>query len=116
MFFHNEGGHFVKRDIGLRDHRRSLAVGTGDLNNDGYTDLYIAHDFGHGQLYLNDRGQRLKPVSGRFAGSSGHDMLVITSIFAPASVFRNDERAETGSGSICMAMECAAMRMRWGRR
>jgi enediyne biosynthesis protein E4 len=72
-FYHNEGGRFEKRDIGLRDHRWSLAVGTGDLNNDGYTDLYIANDFGPDQLYLNEGGLRLRMITGRLVGSVGRD-------------------------------------------
>ena len=73
QFFRNTGGRFEKRDIGLRDHRWSLAVGAGDLNQDGYTDLYIANDFGPDQIYLNERGRRLRAVVGPLTGSPGRD-------------------------------------------
>ena len=72
-FFQNTGGGFVERDIGLEGRRWSLAVGTGDFNRDGWTDLYIANDFGPDQLYLNEEGRRLRPVRGKLSGSLGRD-------------------------------------------
>src|SRR5262249_10368818 len=45
LFFHNAGdGRFAKMDMktmGMPESHFSLAVSTGDLNGDGYTDLYV---------------------------------------------------------------------------
>ena len=51
----------------------STAIGTGDLNGDGYTDLYCSSDFGPDDLYLNDHGKRFVRVSGKTFGSIGKD-------------------------------------------
>ena len=67
---------FVKQDsnaVGITDTHWSLAVGTGDLNHDGWTDLYVANDFGPDDLYLNEGGKRFKKVKGSTFGSVGRD-------------------------------------------
>lgn len=43
----------VAEQLGLDDPGWTLAVGSGDLNNDGWPDLYCADDFGPDQLFLN---------------------------------------------------------------
>lgn len=77
VLFHNEGnGHFRKVDgaaMGLPQTHWTIAVGTGDLNHDGYTDLYCANDFGPDDLYLNDHGRRFVHVVGRMFGDIGKD-------------------------------------------
>jgi len=75
--FHNDGsGHFEKMDMaamGMPQTHFTLAVATGDLNGDGYTDLYCANDFGPDDLYLNDHGRRFVRVQGKMFGSIGRD-------------------------------------------
>ena len=77
VLFHNDGsGHFRKVDaaaMGLPQTHWTIAVGTGDLNRDGYTDLYCANDFGPDDLYLNDHGRRFVHVAGRMFGDIGKD-------------------------------------------
>jgi len=77
VLFHNSGrGRFAKMDaaaMGLPQTHFTLAVATGDLNGDGYTDLYCANDFGPDDLYLNDHGKRFVHVQGRMFGSIGKD-------------------------------------------
>jgi enediyne biosynthesis protein E4 len=51
----------------------SLAMSTGDFNGDGYTDIYVANDFGPDDLYLNDHGKRFVRVAGKMFGSIGKD-------------------------------------------
>ncbi|MFN7959999.1 MAG: FG-GAP-like repeat-containing protein [Thermoanaerobaculia bacterium] len=54
--FHQEpDGSFreVGAKAGVADVGWTLAVGEGDLNNDGWTDLYSANDFGPDQMFLN---------------------------------------------------------------
>ena len=56
FLFHNEGdGTFteVASRLGLDDPGWTLSVGHGDLNNDGWPDIYCADDFGPDQLFLN---------------------------------------------------------------
>lgn len=70
------GGRFQKLDsraLGMPETHWSLAVGTGDINNDGWTDLYVANDFGPDDLYLNESGKRLRRVAGRVFGAVGRD-------------------------------------------
>lgn len=43
----------VSEAVGLTRGGWALSVGAGDLNNDGWPDLYIANDFGPDELYLN---------------------------------------------------------------
>jgi len=77
LLFHNAGdGRFTKMDMkamGMPETHFSLAVGTGDLNGDGYTDLYVASDFGPDDLYLNDHGKGFVRVAGKMFGSIGKD-------------------------------------------
>lgn len=55
LFRQNRDGSFteVAPDLGVDDCGWTLAVGSGDLNNDGLPDLYVANDFGPDKLYLN---------------------------------------------------------------
>lgn len=56
ILYHNRGdGTFedVTEKAGLNSGPWTLAVGAGDLNNDGWPDLYVANDFGPDELYLN---------------------------------------------------------------
>jgi len=48
-------GSFVEvaESLGLDDPGWTLAVGSADINNDGWPDLYCADDFGPDQLFLN---------------------------------------------------------------
>lgn len=75
VYFGNCGG-FRAADgaaLGLGGRRWTLDIGTGDLNGDGWTDLYMANDFGPDRLYLNRAGQRFERVGGSFVGEIGRD-------------------------------------------
>ena len=70
------GGRFAQipnSENGFNGKRWTMAVATGDLNDDGFADLYIANDFGPDELYINEQGKRFLPVKGSFAGSVGRD-------------------------------------------
>jgi len=58
---------------GLTGHRWTIAVGAADLNDDGWTDLYLANDFGPDQLYLNKRGSSFEEIRGNLIGELGRD-------------------------------------------
>ncbi|MFP2907179.1 FG-GAP-like repeat-containing protein [Pyxidicoccus sp. 3LFB2] len=69
-------GTFQKVDVkalGLGDTHWSLAVSTVDLNRDGWTDLYVANDFGPDDVYLNEAGRHFRRVAGRLFGEIGKD-------------------------------------------
>jgi enediyne biosynthesis protein E4 len=59
--------------MGLSETRWSLAVSTVDLNQDGWTDLYIANDFGPDEVYLNEQGGHFRRLRGALFGEIGHD-------------------------------------------
>lgn len=73
----NHGGQSFEladhAEYGLEATRWSLASGTMDINKDGWTDLYIANDFGRDDCYLNIEGKRFERQEGRFFGDIGKD-------------------------------------------
>ena len=75
--YHNLGqDRFEKMDMaamGMPETHWTTAIGTGDLNGDGYTDLYCSNDFGPDDLYLNDHGKRFVRLAGKMFGSVGKD-------------------------------------------
>ena len=69
-------GHFQREDIaawGMPETHWTMAVGTADLNQDGWTDLYCASDYGPDDLYLNLGGKGFRRMEGTFTGSIGRD-------------------------------------------
>lgn len=59
LLYHNEGnGRFteIHKSVGLTETGWALSVGTADLTNDGWPDIYIANDFGADDLYINVPG------------------------------------------------------------
>lgn len=76
FFFLQKNGKFIlqnNRQWHLDSTPYSLAINSGDFNNDGYTDFYIANDFGPDELYLNDKGTRFQKIRGSFFGDIGRD-------------------------------------------
>lgn len=76
IFVQDGKGQFTKLDskeLGMPETRWSLAIGTADLNQDGWTDLYIANDFGPDDLYFNQEGKKLYNHKGTMFGSVGKD-------------------------------------------
>lgn len=75
-FFEGMERGFEKRDaaaLGMPETHWSIAVATGDLNRDGWTDLYLATDFGRDDLYLNEQGRRFRRIAGPMFGDVGKD-------------------------------------------
>ncbi len=76
VLLHNNQGNFentVMTDLGLSNTGWTLDVGTGDLNNDGWTDLYIANDFGPDSIFINQQGKNFRILEGKLRGSLGKD-------------------------------------------
>lgn len=77
VLLRNRGdGTFERMDaaaMGMPETHWTISIGTGDLNGDGYTDLYLASDFGRDDLYINDAGRRWRRVEGRLFGDVGRD-------------------------------------------
>ena len=64
--FHNNGdGTFtdVANQLGLDDPGWTLSVGHGDLDNDGWPDIYCANDFGTDQMFLNRRDGTFRNIT-----------------------------------------------------
>ncbi|MDD5033738.1 MAG: FG-GAP-like repeat-containing protein [Methylococcaceae bacterium] len=57
--------HFVDRTkaAGLEETGWTLAIGTGDIDKDGWTDLYVANDFGADKVYHNNGNGSFTDVS-----------------------------------------------------
>lgn len=58
-------GSFIEtaKSLGLDDPGWTLAVGSADISNDGWPDLYCADDFGPDQLFINQRNGTFRNVS-----------------------------------------------------
>lgn len=76
LFLQDERAHFSRQDPekwGFASGLFSVAVGAGDINQDGFPDLYIANDFGPDELYLNEQGRTFRRAVGTFFGEVGQD-------------------------------------------
>ncbi len=73
LFHQQPDGRFVEvaKQAGVDDSGWTLAVAAGDLDNDGWPDLYSANDFGTDQLFINRR-------DGTFANTSAEALGVDT--------------------------------------
>lgn len=63
--YRNDGNHFkdVTNEAGLKAYGLSLGVIAGDLNNDGWPDLYVSNDFNAPDfLYINNQDGTFKEV------------------------------------------------------
>jgi hypothetical protein len=61
LLFHNLGGgkfEDVTDRMGVGSTRWTLAAAAADFNDDGWSDIYLANDYGPEELYLNDHGRR----------------------------------------------------------
>jgi len=77
LLYLNDGGRFTKADNAvwhMQDTRWSLAAVAVDLNRDGFTDLYVANDFGPDDVYFNEGGKTFRHhVGGRLFNAVGND-------------------------------------------
>jgi enediyne biosynthesis protein E4 len=71
-----DGTKYAKQNsaaLGMPETRWSLAMSTGDFDQDGFTDLYVANDFGPDDLYFNRGGVKFEQRKGKVFGSIGRD-------------------------------------------
>ncbi|MEC8623781.1 MAG: FG-GAP-like repeat-containing protein [Bdellovibrionota bacterium] len=74
LLIQTKKGTFIeKKELALPETFWTLALTTGDFNRDGWTDIYVANDFGPDNLYYNNFGQGLKKIEGNLFGSIGKD-------------------------------------------
>ncbi|MEK6800112.1 MAG: CRTAC1 family protein [Planctomycetota bacterium] len=62
----------VTESVGLTHTGWTLSVGSGDLNNDGWPDLYVANDFGPDEYYLNTGATEQPPRFRLVVDPRGH--------------------------------------------
>jgi len=71
VLLENKGGfHFVDstKATGLGDTGWTLAIGTGDIDKDGWVDLYVANDFGADKVYHNNGNGTFTDISTKAIG------------------------------------------------
>jgi Na+-translocating ferredoxin:NAD+ oxidoreductase RnfD subunit len=76
LYLQNKNHTFEELDskvINMPEHRWTLAIGTADFNQDGWTDIYMANDFGKDDYYLNQKGKSFKRIVGDTFGDIGLD-------------------------------------------
>ena len=59
-FYENDNGKFTEKTdaAGLVNYGYKNAVGVGDMNKDGYPDMYVSTDFGEPDLYYVNNGDK----------------------------------------------------------
>jgi hypothetical protein len=64
LFRQEEGGRFVDAtdESGLGDEGYAIGVAVGDVNNDGFPDVYVTN-YGQDRLFLNDGRRRFEDVT-----------------------------------------------------
>ena len=75
VLYRNRGdGTFedVTEMVGIAARAWTLSVGSGDLNNDGWPDLYLANDFGPDECYLNTGATETSPRFRLLVDPRGH--------------------------------------------
>lgn len=76
LFTQNRNHTFTSLDsksIGMPETKWSMAIGTGDFNQDGLVDIYVANDFGADDFYYNKDGKSFESYRGSFFGTIGKD-------------------------------------------
>lgn len=76
LFVQKPEGGFEFMDpkkIGIPEKKWTMAIGTADFNQDGWTDLYMANDFGADDFYYNHEGKFFENHKGAMFGSIGKD-------------------------------------------
>jgi hypothetical protein len=70
LFRNNGNGTFtdVTKEAGLLDRGWTMAIGIGDLDNDGWQDIYLARDFGTDKVYRNLHNGTFADVSEQAIG------------------------------------------------
>ena len=58
----------VATSLGLNDPGWTLAIGSADIDNDGWPDLYCANDFGPDQLFINNHDGTFRNVTEKAIG------------------------------------------------
>lgn len=76
-FFRNDNGHFVDASHSTRinNHAFGLGISVGDINNDGYPDIYVANDYEvRDYLFMNKNGLFMEELQKRMNHTSNFGM------------------------------------------
>jgi hypothetical protein len=70
LFRNNGNGTFtdVTMEAGFLDHGWTMALGQGDINNDGWDDLYVANDFGPDRVLKNMQNGKFQDITATAIG------------------------------------------------
>jgi hypothetical protein len=71
LYRNNGDGTFtdVTESVGLTDTGWTMALGHGDLNGDGWQDVYIANDYGPDRVFLNDGHGKFRDATAQSIGA-----------------------------------------------
>lgn len=133
VVFHNDGGGRFSRapgNAGLTSRGWTFAVGVYDLRGTGKPDLFLATDYGHDQVYLNDGKGGFENASARlryFHGNhgmsaeigdfrnAGQPAVFVSNIYEPGySIGDNILWSVDGPGFHDVAKEVGVNRCGWG--
>jgi hypothetical protein len=78
LLFHNTGSGFedVTEQMGVGSTHWTLAATAADFNEDGWSDLYLANDYGPEQVFLNQQGKGFKETTEGLESESKSGMAV----------------------------------------
>ncbi|NVJ59366.1 MAG: VCBS repeat-containing protein [Gammaproteobacteria bacterium] len=88
---------------GFNGTRWTLDVGVGDLNNDGWPDIYLANDFGPDQMFINQQGSMFKTVEGKLVGELGRDTY--KGMNSTIADFNNDGNQDVYVSNVHVALQ-----------
>ncbi|WP_144395310.1 FG-GAP-like repeat-containing protein [Pleionea sediminis] len=88
---------------GFSGTRWTLDVGVGDLNNDGWPDIYLANDFGPDQMFINQEGYRFKTIEGKLVGELGRDTY--KGMNSTIADFNNDGNQDVYVSNVHVALQ-----------
>jgi len=125
-FYRNDDGHFVdiSSAVGITDYAFGLGIVAADINDDGWTDIYVANDYEEPDLmYINDQNggfkDQIREMTGHISNYGmgvdvadfNNDLLV--DIFTADMSFETHERAKRNMPSMSTALFWTRVAIGW---